>query len=187
MRPLLVRIPPFTGLATVVALAGASVTLAASKLPHRSTMARFSTPAAYRADSRTTRAITYDRGAVPVGSWVRVTQSVNKWGGMDVRLQIKHVLANTRYRAEVHVGACSAAPSGAGRAFQNGPSKQHYAANEFWLNFRTHRAGAADVLTQHYWGIGRRQHAGSIVIHTPGNRARAAACVSVPFRRIWGW
>lgn len=187
MRQLLTKLPRAVGLASAIALAGASVTLAASALPSRTAQARFATPATYRAKPRTTRAITYNRAAVPVGSSVRVTQSVNKWGGMDVRLQVSGLLPHERYRAEVHVRSCSADPASAGRAFQNGPSRQDYAANEFWLNFRTDASGAAGVLTRQYWGITKHQHAASVVIHVPRSATAVAACASVPFRRIWGW
>jgi hypothetical protein len=122
---------------------------------------------------------------VPVGTWARITQSRNKWGGMDVRLQVGHLRADTRYRAEVHIRACGVKPGSFGRAFQDGPSRRDYADNEFWLNFRTDQAGDASVLTQHYWGIGPHQHAGSVVIHTPGSVTAVAACVTVPFVNRW--
>jgi hypothetical protein len=185
MHHLPTRILPTSGLAAAIALTAASAAVAGSSLPHRSTSARFATPATYVKAPRRIHAVTYDRAAVPVGSWARVTQSRNKWGGMDVRLQVGHLRAGTRYRAEVHVGTCGVSPGSSGRAFQNGPSTGDYAANEFWLNFRTDHAGDASVLTQHYWGIARHQHAGSVVIHTPGNATAVAGCITVPFVGHW--
>lgn len=173
--------------AVLVATCGATAALADPGLPHRSMQARFTTPARYRHDARPTRAVSYDPGAVPVGGWVRVTQSVNRWGGMNVGLQVRGLRPGERYRAELHVGSCGARPGEAGRAFQNGPSRNDYSANEFWLNFTTNGAGGASVLTRKYWGIGMHQHARSVVIHAPGSRSAEAACVTVPFRRIWGW
>lgn len=190
LRPRILLTPGLAAAIALTAVSGAlftSAALAGSRLPHRSTQARFATPASYRHHPRTTRAVTYDRATVPVGSWVRVTQSLNKWGGMDVRLQVRQLLAHTRYRAEVHVGTCGANRASAGRAFQDGPSRQDYAANEFWLNFRTDAAGGASVLTRQYWGIDKHQHAGSVVIHTPGSRTAVAACVTVKFASRWYW
>jgi len=185
MHHLPARILLISALLAATALTAVSGAVAGSTLQHRSTRARFVTPAAYLHAPRSTGAITYDRTAVPVGSWARVTQSRNKWGGMDVALRVSHLRAGTRYRAEVHVGACGARPGSSGRAFQNGPSTQDYAANEFWLNFRTDGSGDASVLTRHYWGIARHQHARSVVIHTPGSRSVVAACVTVPFVSRW--
>jgi len=66
---------------------------------------------------------------------------------------------------------------------QNGPSKQSDAANEFWLDFKTDRNGRASVLTTHYWGIAKGQHANSVVITSAGAH-EPAACVTVPFKRL---
>jgi superoxide dismutase, Cu-Zn family len=175
-----------SALACALAVPAIVLGTTAAALPSVSTQARFATPATYLANPNGTPAITYERATVPVGSWIRVTQSVNKWGGMNVRLRVKGLRANEKYNAEVHVGKCTDNPANAGAHFQNGRSKDSYEANEFWLNFRTDRAGKASVLTQHYWGTAKNQKADSVMIHKHGSR-EPAACVTVPFKRIWPW
>jgi Cu-Zn family superoxide dismutase len=177
-----------TGAVALSALAVPAIVLAttAAARPSVSRQARFATPATYLANPNDTPAITYQPASVPVGSSIRVTQAVNKWGGMDIRLRVKGLKPNEKYNAEVHVAKCTDDPASAGARFQNAPSKDSYEANEFRLNFKTDRAGKATVLTQHYWGIAKHQKAGSVMIHQHAS-TQPAACVTVPFKRIWPW
>jgi Cu-Zn family superoxide dismutase len=149
--------------------------------------AHFATPASYRANPRGVAAITYDPASVPVGSRVRVRQSANKWGGMNVQLDLVGLRHDTGYEAYIDVGLCTADPASAGRHFENFPPSGSYAANEFSFDFETNSAGSASALAQRYWGIGKHQHANSVVIQRPGT-GRIAACVTVPFKRLNpGW
>jgi superoxide dismutase, Cu-Zn family len=175
-----------SALGCALAVPASVLGITAAARPSVSTQARFATPATYLANPNGTPAITYERASVPVGSSIRVTQSVNKWGGMNVRLRVKGLKPNEKYNAEVHVAKCTDDPASAGAHFQNAPSKDSYEANEFRLNFRTDRAGKASVLTQHYWGIAKNQKAESVMIHKHGSKEQAA-CVTVPFKRIWPW
>jgi Cu-Zn family superoxide dismutase len=171
-------------LGVALALVAPAVALAS---PTVNVQARFASAASYVADPRATPAVTYNRASVPVGSWASVTQSANDLGGMDVSLRVTGLRPQESYDAKVYTGRCTKGPDGAGAPFRNGPSKQSYAANEFWLDFKTDRNGRASVLTTHYWGIAKGQHANSVVI-TPARAHEPAACVTVPFKRLNpGW
>lgn len=161
----------------------ALVAAAAATLSSAVTDARFASPAAYRAHPGATTAITYDASSVPVGSQARIVAWHNKWGGMSVGLRVGGLKPDERYDAQVHVGACTDRPDGAGRRFQNNPRSGSYAANEFRFDFRTDARGDARALAVHYWGIAKGQHAGSVVIEAHGS-AEPAACVTVPFWRL---
>lgn len=145
--------------------------------------AHFATLASYRANPGDVTAITYDPASVPVGARIRVTQSANKWGGMNVQLDLKGLRHDAGYRAYVNVGLCTADPATAGRHFENFPPSGSYPANEFSFNLATNSAGSASALTQRYWGIGEHQHANSMVILRRGT-GRIAACATVPFKRL---
>ena len=171
-------------LAPVAARATGSV---GGTLPTVNVQARFATPASYRANPGGTAAVTYDPASVPVGSRIHVRQSANKWGGMNVQLNLEGLRPHAGYQAYVNVGRCTAGPTSPGRHFENSPSSGSYPANEFSFDLKTDGAGNASALTQQYWGIGKNQHANSVVIVRPGAR-RLAACVTVPFRRLNpGW
>jgi Cu-Zn family superoxide dismutase len=171
-------------LATAAAGAAGS---AGGNLPAVKVQARFATPASYRANPKGTAAVTYDPAAVPIGSSIRVKQSANEWGGMDVQLNLEGLRPHASYKAYVDIGRCTADPTSPGRHFENSPSSGSYPANEFSFNFETDGDGNASALTQQYWGITKYQHANSVVILRSGV-SRLAACVTVPFRRLNpGW
>ena len=107
--------------------------------------AHFAALASYRANPGDVTAITYDPASVPVGARIRVTQSANKWGGMNVQLDLKGLRHDTGYRAYVNVGLCTADPATAGRHFENFPPSGSYPANEFSFNLATNSAGSASA------------------------------------------
>ncbi|MFE2999279.1 hypothetical protein ACFXG4_30260 [Nocardia sp. NPDC059246] len=123
---------------------------------------------------------------MPTASRIEVTESLNKWGGMSVGLDIWGVRPDQHYRGYVHVGRCTDHPADAGARLQNGPSHDSYEANEIWLDFTTDHNGDATTITNKYWGIGAGQQANLVVLHVDGV-TDPAACVAVPFQRFGGW
>ncbi|WP_435280409.1 superoxide dismutase family protein [Streptomyces koelreuteriae] len=132
-------------------------------------------------------ALTYDRGLVPVGSWIQVRQHTVPGGGTTVRLKVAGMKPGHAYGVHVHQKPCGVDPEAAGGHYQHRPSSDpHHVSpdNEVWLDFTADRRGAGAASARHEWGF-RPGEASSVVIHdVPGGAGERAACFTVPFEPV---
>lgn len=140
----------------------------------------FSPPAA----AVSSKAVTYDRGLVPVGSLINVRQQTDASGATTVELRVSGLKAGHNYGVHIHQKACGAKPDDAGKHYQNKPGTDAAHVNdknEVWLDFKADAKGNGYAKAKHGWAF-RKGEAGSVVIHSaPGTKGTRAACFTVPF------
>ncbi|MFI9200634.1 superoxide dismutase family protein [Streptomyces sp. NPDC053048] len=141
--------------------------------------------------------MTFDTKAIPDGSGVTVTESVDD-DETVVELSVEGIQANRTFGAHVHTEPCGNTPDASGPHYQNvkdpnPPSTDPQFANprnEVWLDFTTNGRGDGDSSSTVQWRF-RAGEARSVVIHehatetAPGHAGMAGArlaCVNVPFR-----
>ncbi|GAA0477625.1 superoxide dismutase family protein [Streptomyces stramineus] len=142
-------------------------------------------------------AVTYDLGAVPEGSRVKVVERTDA-RGTRIELRVSGVEAGRGFGAHVHQKPCGADPEASGPHYQHRvdpvqPSVDPAYANprnEAWLDFTTDGRGQGASGTRVAWHF-RAGGAYSVVVHEhltetgPGHAGMAGerlACVNVPFR-----
>ena len=154
----------------------ATTATTASASPIAKVTALFMLPTSHR----TSAAVTYDRSSVRLGSRVQVLEEPNNTGGLVVQLSVWGLTPDRKYDAYVYTHPCGLIPASDGTRTQNGPSKEHYAQNEVWLNFKTNVRGAAHSRVSQNWTFNADQ-ANSVVLLS-SNAARVLACLTVPFK-----
>lgn len=142
-------------------------------------------------------AVTYDRGLVPAGASIAVTERVDRHGNTVVGAAVRGLRPDRTFGVHVHTKPCGADPKSSGPHYQNRrdpvrPSTDPAYANphnEVWLDMHTDDSGDARRATRHHWrfragaarSVALHEHATDTKLGHAGEAGGRAACFTVPF------
>ena len=147
-----------------------------------------STHRAFQPVSSASSAFTYDENGVPQGATATVEAFYLGDESTAVTLELRGLVPFRTYGAHAHVGACTAAPTGAGGHWHfPGSEEPTLEQREIWLDVTTDEQGHAMSVALRADGVPSGDRPMSVVVHalptdpSNGGAGPRLACVTVPF------